>query len=78
MLKRASHTVTMGCLDDASCPARLEATAPTDWALADPATLDDEGFRRVRRDLTRLVRDLQTDLARGGSASLERHDPTVR
>jgi arsenate reductase len=77
LLDRARRTVTMGCLSDASCPARLTATAPTDWALADPTTLDDEGFRLVRRELTRLVADLQTELARLGPGPVEGHHPTV-
>jgi arsenate reductase len=63
MLDRASVTVTMGCLDDASCPARLTASAPRDWGLEDPALLDDGGFRRIREELIGLVGNLRSELA---------------
>jgi hypothetical protein len=52
----------MGCLDDASCPARLKTLEVRDWQLEDPATLDDEGFRRVRDRIVSLVRGLRTEL----------------
>jgi arsenate reductase (thioredoxin) len=62
MMDRARVRVTMGCLDDASCPARLKSLELRDWNLEDPATLDDEGFRRVRDRLLPLVRGLRTEL----------------
>ncbi|HLY76964.1 MAG TPA: low molecular weight phosphatase family protein, partial [Thermoplasmata archaeon] len=37
--------VTMGCLDDASCPARLKTLELRDWSLPDPAKSDDAEFR---------------------------------
>jgi protein-tyrosine-phosphatase len=52
----------MGCLDDASCPARLKSLELRDWRLEDPARLDDEGFRRVRDSIRRRVRGLRTEL----------------
>ncbi|MGI0154653.1 MAG: low molecular weight phosphatase family protein, partial [Thermoplasmata archaeon] len=61
---RASVRVTMGCLDDASCPTHLRSLELRDWNLEDPATLDDEGFRRVRGRILDLVRDLRTELVR--------------
>ncbi len=54
--------VTMGCLDDASCPAHLKGLELRDWALPDPAQLDDAGFRKVRDRLVRQVRGLRTEL----------------
>ncbi|MCI4363018.1 MAG: low molecular weight phosphatase family protein [Thermoplasmata archaeon] len=59
---RARVLVTMGCLDDASCPARLKSLELRDWSLEDPAKLDDEGFRRVRDRLVSLVRGLRAEL----------------
>lgn len=61
----AELRVTMGCLDDASCPAYLSRRPLRDWALPDPARLDDDGFRRVRAELnervTRLCQELASD-----------------
>jgi arsenate reductase (thioredoxin) len=54
--------VTMGCLDDASCPARLKALELRDWALEDPVPLDDDGFRRIRDRIGELVRGLRTEI----------------
>jgi len=55
--------VTMGCLDSASCPAKLKVLEVRDWALPDPATRDDAGFREVRKDLRALVEGLRRELA---------------
>jgi arsenate reductase (thioredoxin) len=62
MMDRARVRVTMGCLDDASCPAHLKSLELRDWNLEDPAKLDDPGFRRVRDQLVKLVRGLRTEL----------------
>jgi arsenate reductase (thioredoxin) len=67
--------VTMGCLDDAACPAHLKAHTVQDWGLPDPAKLDDDGFRRVRDQLADLVRRLRLEivvLERRASAVSER------
>ena len=37
MMDNARVRVTMGCLDDASCPARLKTLELRDWALPDPS-----------------------------------------
>ena len=58
MIERASVRVTMGCLDDASCPVNLSSRPLVDWGLADPANLDDDGFRGVRDEISRRVDDL--------------------
>jgi len=52
--------VTMGCGD--ACPW-VPARRREDWALRDPATLDDEAFRGVRDDIRRRVRALLASLA---------------
>lgn len=62
MIDRARVRVTMGCLDDASCPARLKTMELRDWSLPDPATLNDEGFRQVRDRIQQLVRSLRAEL----------------
>ena len=58
----AGIRVTMGCLDDASCPARLRSLEVRDWGLDDPARLDDAGFRRVRDQLVERIRHLRTEI----------------
>ena len=63
MMTTSKVIVTMGCLDSASCPARLKVVEVRDWALPDPAKLDDSGFRQVRRDLQARVEGLRRELA---------------
>ena len=63
MMTGSKVIVTMGCLDSASCPAKLKVIQVRDWALPDPAKLDDAGFRRVRRDLQARVEGLRRELA---------------
>ncbi len=63
MLRTAGTVVTMGCLDRASCPARLKEVHMRDWALPDPASLDDAGFRRFRDEIRAHVDGLRRDLA---------------
>jgi arsenate reductase len=63
MMTTSRVIVTMGCLDSASCPAKLKVIEVRDWALPDPAKLDDAGFRQVRRDLQGRVEGLRRELA---------------
>lgn len=63
MIDLAKIRVTMGCLDDASCPARLRTLELRDWALPDPAHLDDVDFREVRDRIARNVKGLKTELS---------------
>jgi arsenate reductase len=51
------YVVTMGCGD--ACPA-IPARHRLDWALPDPAMLDEQGARRVRDDIIARVRALIT------------------
>jgi arsenate reductase len=62
MMTRSAVRVTMGCLDSASCPAKLKTMEVTDWGLPDPAQLDDAGFRQVREGLRQRVEGLVRDL----------------
>ena len=66
MMATSKVVVTMGCLDSASCPAKLKVIQVRDWALPDPAKLDDAGFRQVRRDLQAHVEGLRRELALAG------------
>jgi arsenate reductase (thioredoxin) len=66
MLDRSRLRVSMGCLADVSCPARLRDLEVRDWELPDPARLDDAGFRQVRDRLATLVEGLRTELAGPG------------
>ncbi len=51
--------VTMGCGD--ACPW-IAAARREDWALPDPKSLDDAGFRQVRDDIERRVAGLLREL----------------
>jgi protein-tyrosine-phosphatase len=62
LMDDARVRVTMGCLDDVSCPAHLKTLELRDWGLADPARLDDAGFRRIRDQLVDRVRGLRNEL----------------
>jgi len=63
MMDTARVRITMGCLDDTSCPARLKTLELRDWSLPDPAHLDEEGFRHVRDRIAANVKGLRTELA---------------
>jgi arsenate reductase (thioredoxin) len=60
--RKADRRVTMGCLDESSCPVHLKEHAVTDWALPDPAALGDAEFRQVRDGLRDRVRRLRLEL----------------
>jgi protein-tyrosine-phosphatase len=53
--------VTMGCGD--ACPW-IAAPIQEDWALQDPKHLPDDGFRAVRDDIERRVKNLLDRLPR--------------
>ncbi len=65
MIEESAIRVTMGCLDDAACPARLKEREYRDWGLPDPAKLDDAGFREVRDRLRGLVEGLVREILLG-------------
>jgi protein-tyrosine-phosphatase len=61
-MQNARIRVTMGCLDDASCPARLKSMELRDWVLPNPTRLDDAGFREVRSQIADKVRRLKLEI----------------
>lgn len=61
----ASARITMGCLESSSCPARLRSLPLEDWALPDPASLDDAAFRQVRDEIRARVQELIRRLPQG-------------
>jgi arsenate reductase (thioredoxin) len=63
LMDQARVRITMGCLDDASCPAHLKTLELRDWNLPDPARLDDAGFRAVRDQIRTRVEGLRRELA---------------
>jgi protein-tyrosine-phosphatase len=63
LMDAADLRVTMGCLDDASCPAHLKELELRDWGLRDPAKLDDAGFRGVRDEVLRRVSRLRLEIS---------------
>jgi arsenate reductase (thioredoxin) len=62
MIQQAAVRITMGCLDDAECPANLKTLKMIDWALPDPSRLDDAGARTVRDEIRDRVQGLRTEL----------------
>lgn len=62
MMARADRVITMGCIDQAACPAVRFPEATVDWGLADPGPLDDDGFRAVRDRICALTLALRTEL----------------
>jgi len=61
-IEQSNVRITMGCLDDAACPSNLKTLKMTDWALADPAQLDEDGARKIRDQIRDRVRGLRTEL----------------
>ena len=52
------YLVTMGCGD--ACP-NVPALHRLDWDIPDPKPLDDDGFRKARDQIARLVASLLAD-----------------
>jgi arsenate reductase len=76
-MDRATVRVTMGCLDDASCPAHLKTLELRDWGLPDPAKLDDAGFRAVRDQLRGRVEGLRREIELAHRRTSSRLAPTT-
>ena len=55
------YVITMGC--DEECPF-IPAKHRADWALTDPKTLDDDGFRSIRDEIERRVKELIANLGK--------------
>jgi len=62
MIEGAALRISMGCLDDPSCPARLKSLPIRDWKIPNPVDLDDAGFRKVRDLVAVQVNSLLTEL----------------
>jgi arsenate reductase (thioredoxin) len=62
MIESSQERITMGCLDEASCPANLKTLRTVDWALPDPGRLDDAGARAVRDEIRERVKRLRSGL----------------
>jgi arsenate reductase (thioredoxin) len=62
LMDQAQVRITMGCLEDASCPTHLKTLELRDWNLPDPTKLDDAGFRDVRNQIRTRVEGLRREL----------------
>ena len=59
MIDSADRVITMGCMDDPSCPAVL---AEEDWGIDDPAGAPLPKVRQIRDEIARKVRTLLREL----------------
>jgi arsenate reductase len=59
MIDTADHVITMGCMDDPSCPAVL---AKDDWGIDDPANAPLLKVREIRDEIARRVRKLLREM----------------
>ena len=59
MIDAADRVITMGCMDDPSCPAIL---AEEDWGLDDPAGAPLPKVREIRDEIARRVRKLLREM----------------
>lgn len=64
MVDGADRIITMGCLDDASCPAFLveDKSKIEDWKLSDPRGLSIEEYLLVRDEIKKRVQKLISKL----------------
>lgn len=60
MAERAEKVITMGCMDNASCPLFLleDKSKMKDWAIEDPRGKPVEKFREVRDTIKKKVEDM--------------------
>lgn len=65
MVEEADRIVTMGCLEERSCPAFLikGKSKLEDWDIEDPRTLPLEQVRRIREQIKDKVRGLIEEIA---------------
>jgi len=59
MVDEADHVITMGCMEDPSCPAIL---AEEDWAIDDPSGAPLPKVRVIRDEIARKVRKLLREM----------------
>lgn len=60
VVDRADRVITMGCIDEESCPAAL---ADEDWGLDDPAGAPMPKVRQIRDEIARRVRTLLREMS---------------
>jgi len=59
MIEHADHVITMGCVEDESCPAVL---AEDDWGVDDPAAAPLPKVVEIRDEIARRVRRLLREM----------------
>jgi protein-tyrosine-phosphatase len=59
MIEGADHVITMGCMEDPSCPAVL---AEEDWGIDDPASAPLPKVIQIRDEIARRVRKLLREM----------------
>jgi arsenate reductase (thioredoxin) len=59
MIDGADHVITMGCMEDESCPAIL---AEDDWGIDDPAAAPLPKVIEIRDEIARRVRRLLREM----------------
>lgn len=59
MIESADHVITMGCLEDESCPAIL---AEEDWGIDDPAGAPLPKVIQIRDEIARKVRKMLREM----------------
>ena len=59
MIELADHVITMGCLEDESCPAIL---AEEDWGIDDPAGAPLPKVIQIRDEIARKVRKMLREM----------------
>lgn len=59
MVDAADRVITMGCMDDPSCPAVL---AEEDWAVDDPSGAPLPRVRQIRDEIARKIRALLREM----------------
>ena len=59
MIEASDHVITMGCMEDPSCPAVL---AEDDWGIDDPAGAPMPKVREIRDEIARRVRKLLREM----------------
>ena len=66
MVEEADKIITMGCLNESSCPAFLlkDKTKLDDWRIEDPKDLSLEKVREIREQIADKVMDLISELMR--------------
>ncbi len=60
MMETADRVITMGCMDEAVCPASFTPTE--DWGLEDPSGKPIETVRRIRDEIKIRVETLLAEL----------------